>query len=356
MQIKHLAQLALASGVSAQTLQDMLAQQNATLSILNGFLEQQQALFNSLTNTADITVLAPSNNALSNLPQDVVNKASTDPNFLSALLSYHILNGTFYTSNLTSAQKPLFIQTLLNSSSYANVTGGQRVVSDVKSNGDVNLWSGALSPATVQSNNFNFTGGTIHIIDSMLSMPSNLTTTLLASNLTAAVGALQQSHLAKTLDQQSELTVFAPNNAAFEAIGSLIADMTADDLKNVLKYHVVEGQVLYSGMVTNGETQGTMQGAKVTFREEDGELWVNGAKVLAANMLMSNGVVHVIDGVLNPENPSAEPNPVAATPAPAFIGASATGGIPFTTGITPPAATSTSNGPAATITVGPGGW
>lgn len=128
----------------------------------------------------------------------------------------------------------------------------------------------------------------------MLSMPSNLTTTLLDSNLTAAVGALRQSHLASTLDAQPELTVFAPNNAAFEVIGSLIADMTAADLKSVLGYHVIEGKVLYSGMMTG--KQATMQGGKVTFRNEDGDIWVNGARVVGANLLMANGVVHVIDG------------------------------------------------------------
>ncbi|KAK4450312.1 FAS1 domain-containing protein [Podospora aff. communis PSN243] len=351
MQIKHVTALALARGISAQTLQDMLAQQNATLSILNGFLEQQQALFNNIANTADITVLAPSNNALSNLPSSTVDRVSSDPSFLSALLSYHILNGTYYTSNLTASPSSS-IQTLLNATSYSNVTGGQRVIAQTSSSGAINLWSGALAPAVVQAANFNFSGGTIHIIDSMLSMPSNLTDTLLSNNLTAAVGALQQSHLAATLDEQREITVFAPNNGAFDVIGSLIDGMTADDLKRVLGYHVVEGRVLYTGLMGNDVAWETMEGGEVTFRREDGDVWVNGARVLGADLLVGNGVVHVIDGVLNPENASAVPNPALSTPVPAFSGASATGGIPFTTGIVPPAATSTS-GPQATITVGP---
>ncbi|KAK0619537.1 FAS1 domain-containing protein [Immersiella caudata] len=357
MQIKRLTPLALAlvlaSGISAQTLQDVLTQQNATLSVLNGFLEQQQQLLSNVANTADITVLAPSNNALSNLPSSVVNKVSTDPSFLSALLSYHILKGTYYTSNLTSSpsNNPLSIQTLLNSTRYSNVTGGQRIISTVSpSSGDINLWSGSVFPATLQTANFNFSGGTIHIIDSMLSMPSNLTDTLLNNNLTAAVGALQQSRLAAELDAQKEITVFAPNNAAFEQIGNLIGGMTQEDLQRVLEYHVLEGKVLYSGMLGNGEKEGTMQGGIVEFREEAGSVWVNGARVVGGNLLVGNGVVHVIDGVLNPDNASALPDPAAATPVPAFSGASATGGIPFTTGIVPPAATSTNSGPQATIT------
>jgi len=152
MQIKHLSQLAVASCVSAQTLQDILQAQNATLSILNGFIQQQQALFDSITDASDITVLAPNNVALSTLPQPVVDRVENDPNFLAALLRYHVLNGTYYNSNLTATHSPIFIQTLLNSTSYVNVTGGQRIISDINADtGDVSLWSGALNPAKVQA-------------------------------------------------------------------------------------------------------------------------------------------------------------------------------------------------------------
>jgi uncharacterized surface protein with fasciclin (FAS1) repeats len=240
MQPKHLLTLAIASGVSTQTLSDILAMQNATLSILNSFLVQEQALVISLSNTKDITVLAPSNNALSQLlnTTDLASQVTSNPSLLPAILSYHILSGTFYASSFTNAPGPLFIQTLLNTSSYSNVTGGQRVMAAVK-DGKIVVMSGAGARATVQSANFNFTGGTLHIIDSVLSIPANLTSTLLSANATAAVGAIQQAGLAAPLTQEQDLTVFAPNNDAFNAIGDLVAGLSIDALTSVLGYHVI---------------------------------------------------------------------------------------------------------------------
>ena len=456
MRIKHITPLALAGIARSQSLTDILAAQNATLSTLNGFLGEQQALLDKVSGTEDITVLAPNNAALSGLSADTIDRVSSDPAFLTALLSYHILNGTYYASNFTSSSSlssyssPSIssslsllspIRTLLNSTAYANVTGGQRVLSSVDANGDISLLSSGRTgaAAVVQGTDFNFTGGTIHIIDAMLSMPSNLSTTLRSANLdlTAAAGALKQSGMAEAMDAAAEVTVFVPTNKAFNAIGSLIADMTVEDLRRVLQYHVVVnggggsasdsqrdgggggggGGVLYSsvmmGMVDavgggDGISKVATSGGQgdMHFRVEDGELFVNSARVVQADVLIANGVVHVIDGyvvfrflslslslpslslslslfsrkkkkrkqlttksqnltkknrVLNPKNPSATPNPAAATPEPAFSGASSTGAIPFTTGIVPlpvttaaaTATTPTKPGPgSATTTAG----
>ncbi len=327
MHLKHVAPLIAINRAAAQTLNDMLVQQNATLSVLNGFLDQRQELLNTFSNAKDITVLAPSNNALNSLSSDMVNKVSTDPTFLTALLKYHVLNGTYYTSNFTGASNSLFIPTFMNETTYTNVTGGQRMVSSVNSNGDLQLSSGPQDFSKVQNTvcllfpslphlsiiitlsnirgnqNFNFTGGTLHIIDALLSMPSNLTATLLNANLTAAVGALRQSGIAADLDQESEITVFAPNNHGFEAVGNLVAGMAAGDLHTVLNYHIIKGKVLYSSLVGNG-TEKTAQGGDVTFRVENGlggkDVFVNSAKIVQADVLCANGVVHVIDKFVFP--------------------------------------------------------
>ncbi|KAK1757080.1 FAS1 domain-containing protein [Echria macrotheca] len=353
--ISFAATAALSSPVTAMTLAEMLAAQNATLSILNGFLEQQQALFNAFSSTPDITVLAPSNAALSSLPDEVVDRVSSDPAYLTALLSYHVLNGTYYASQLTASTEPLVIRTLLNSSAYANVSGGQRVVAQLLESDEVILYSGGGAGTTIQTRDYNFTGGTVHIIDGMLSLPASLSDTLLARNMTAAVGAIRESGMGDGLDAAGEVTVFAPTNAAFEAVGSLVADMTDDQFTNVLAYHVVQGAVMYSGMMGNGTAVAT-QGTSLTFlAAEEGGMFVNGARVVEADVLIANGVLHFIDAVLNPENSEATPDPTASTQAPEFSGASATGGVPFTTGVVvpPPPLSSTSRAVTATITVGP---
>ena len=145
------------------------------------------------------------------------------------------------------------------------------------------------------SQDFDFVGGTLHIIDTVLTIPGSLTDTLVAGGLTAAVGALRRAGIETPLNMASDLTVFVPNNDAFNAIGSLINGMTLEQLTTVLNYHVVQGKVLYSQLIAAG-TQLTAEGASLNFRIQDGGLFVNSARVVTSDILVGNGVVHVVDG------------------------------------------------------------
>jgi len=350
MQLRHLTLLAAAKGVVAQlpTLADVLAAQSEKLSSLTTWLESQELVYNLLSGAEDITLLAPSNNALQQLNNSpLANQLMSDTGFLTAFLSYHVLNGTYYASNLTSAPTQV-IPTLLDLATYDNITGGQKVISQF-SDGAVTFISGGGAKSTVESANYNYTGGTIHIIDNILTIPANVSTTALAANLTALVGAVRQAGLEETLNTAQDLTIFAPTNEAFANIGNLVSGLTVEQLTGILGYHVIQGAVVYSKDVPNGASVKSFQGSELNFRVEDGTVWVNSAKVIAADVLVANGVVHVIDGVLNPDNASAQPDPAAPTQSPAFSGASSVGGVPFTSGVmVPPAATTT-----ATSTVAP---
>ncbi|KAK3994823.1 FAS1 domain-containing protein [Cladorrhinum sp. PSN332] len=340
MQLRHLTLLAAAKAVTAQTLPslaDVLAAQSESLSSLTTWLESQELVYNLLANAEDVTLLAPSNNALQQLNNSpLANELLSNTEFLTAFLSYHVLNGTYYASNLTSAPLQV-IPTLLDLAGYGNITGGQKLIAQ-SSDGGVSFISGGGSKSTVQSANYNYTGGTIHIIDNILTIPANVSTTALAANLTALVGAVQQAGLVETLDTTQDLTIFAPTNEAFASIGNLVSGLTVEQLTGILGYHVIPGAVVYSTDVPNGASVKSLQGTELNFRVEDGTVWVNSAKVIAADVLVANGVVHVIDGVLNPDNAAAQPDPAAESPAPAFSGASSVGGVPFTSGVTPPPA------------------
>ncbi|KAK0636093.1 FAS1 domain-containing protein [Bombardia bombarda] len=359
---KHLLALAIHAPIlcSAQSLKESLDTQNATLSKLNSFLQSQQAFFNSLSDTKDITVLAPSNEALNLLADDsdMMDKMSADPDLVTAFLEYHVFQGTYYPSNITNAQAPLLVPTLMNGTSFTNVTGGQRV-QVVDDDGQLQFLSGSLNQATVQNipngqQSFNFSGGTIYIIDRVLAIPANITDTLVSANLTAAAGALKKSKLTADLTQASELTMFAPSNHAFDVVGSALSDMSAADLADVMGYHVVQGKVLYSSLITN-TTEKTTEGKDVHLRVEDGKMFVNGARIVQTNILVNNGVVHVIDNLLNPAHADARPDPTAATQAPAFAGATTTGGVPFTSGVGTPTSTTEPFVPATVTSVGGGG-
>lgn len=120
------------------------------------------------------------------------------------------------------------------------------------------------------------------------------------STLVEAVGA---AGLVETLEEPGPYTVFAPTNQAFEALGGtldeLLEPQNKAELAEVLTYHVVPGE-LTSAELSDGQMLKTVQGDALEVRIADGEVTVNGAKVVTPDVGASNGVVHVIDEVLIP--------------------------------------------------------
>ena len=122
------------------------------------------------------------------------------------------------------------------------------------------------------------------------------------STLVAAVDA---ADLQDTLSADGPYTVFAPTNAAFEALPDGVLDKllepeNKDTLKEILTYHVVSGEVT-SDMIEPGDVE-TVEGSTVTITTDGGEVMVNEAKVETADVDASNGVIHSIDAVLLPED------------------------------------------------------
>ena len=119
------------------------------------------------------------------------------------------------------------------------------------------------------------------------------------------VSALQRAELVETLQGEGPFTVFAPTNAAFEELlGAL--DITADellaqpDLANVLTYHVVPGKVMAADL-TDGMEAETVNGGMLTF-DLSGDPMVNESMIVDTDIEATNGVIHVIDSVLVPDN------------------------------------------------------
>jgi uncharacterized surface protein with fasciclin (FAS1) repeats len=122
---------------------------------------------------------------------------------------------------------------------------------------------------------------------------------------TTLVAALKAAGLVETLSGAGPFTVFAPTNAGFDKLpkgtveGLLKADKKAD-LTKILTYHVVAGAVK-AGDLKDGQKIKTLQGKELSVSIKDGKVTINGANVTAADLVCSNGVVHVIDGVLLPK-------------------------------------------------------
>lgn len=129
-------------------------------------------------------------------------------------------------------------------------------------------------------------------------------TAVAAGSFTTLVTAVQAADLVDTLKGQGPFTVFAPNDDAFAKIpaadlNALVADKAA--LTNVLTYHVVAGKVMAADVV-NLTSAKTVQGQDLKIEVKDGNVFVNGAKVIATDIETSNGVIHVLDTVVLPSN------------------------------------------------------
>ena len=118
------------------------------------------------------------------------------------------------------------------------------------------------------------------------------------------VAAVKAAGLVGTLKGDGPFTVFAPTNAAFEAlpagtVESLLKPENKDKLTSILTYHVVPGAVMASDVVTLSSAA-TVEGSEVSISTADGAVMVDGANVVATDIEASNGVIHVIDAVIMP--------------------------------------------------------
>jgi uncharacterized surface protein with fasciclin (FAS1) repeats len=123
-------------------------------------------------------------------------------------------------------------------------------------------------------------------------------------NLTTLVTALKAGDLVTTLQGTGPYTVFAPTNAAFASIQSTVDNLlkpeNKGDLQKVLKYHVVPG-IYMAADLKDGQLLKTAEGEDLKVSVKNGVVKINGATVVTADVQASNGVVHVIDGVLVPK-------------------------------------------------------
>jgi uncharacterized surface protein with fasciclin (FAS1) repeats len=95
--------------------------------------------------------------------------------------------------------------------------------------------------------------------------------------------------------------VFAPTDAAFAKLPAGTVEALLNDkqkLTQVLTYHVVPGKVMSSGVVSGSVN--TVQGQALNVRAANGRVMINDARVIKADVVASNGVIHVIDTVVLP--------------------------------------------------------
>lgn len=121
---------------------------------------------------------------------------------------------------------------------------------------------------------------------------------------TTLVAAIKQAELVDALSNAGPFTVFAPTNAAFDKVGKetlddLMKDENKAKLQDILQYHVYVGS-LKTEMMADGQTLNQVNGGNITVAIKDGKVVINNTATVITSIPASNGIIHVIDGVLLP--------------------------------------------------------
>ncbi|KAK8061688.1 hypothetical protein PG994_008054 [Apiospora phragmitis] len=259
------------------------------------------------------------------------------------ILQYHIVLGQF-AADAMQPGAPVFSPTLLTAPRWTNLSdangGGQLVRADKQPDGFVALTSGSGSRSSLVPfsgadgrRDLRFTGGIVQAVDNLLIPPTPLNETLTAYSDLSFLGALYAAGLYDEFAQcgvSGNCTLFAPSVRAFRAVNSSLSGLSRDDLTKVLRYHMVPGQVLTSSLLLNGTMlpssssgEGQQQQEQLQVRRAGNYLYLNSAQVVQQDILFANGVVHLLDNVLNPTPdplaaPTQTPNPTMGTQAPVF--------------------------------------
>jgi uncharacterized surface protein with fasciclin (FAS1) repeats len=121
---------------------------------------------------------------------------------------------------------------------------------------------------------------------------------------TTLVTAVKAGELVDALSNAGPFTVFAPTNEAFNklpagTVENLLKKENKEALVDILQYHVSVG-VYKTDALNDGQSLGQVNGGNIKITKKDGALFINGSAKIIASIPASNGIIHVIDGVLLP--------------------------------------------------------
>jgi len=246
-------------------------------------------LVDALKGDGPFTVFAPTDAAFAKLPTGTVESLLKPENKdkLVAILTYHVVSGDVRAKNVVE----------LNAAETLN---GQRVDIAVNDKG-VKVDNASVTATDIMASN-----GVIHVIDTVLLPETNdlVGVASEAGTFNTLIAAVQAAGLADALMGEGPFTIFAPTDEAFAklpegTVESLLKEENRGKLQMILKYHVVSGRV-FSDAVVKKDAVATLAGTDVRISLKDGNARANESMIVATDIDATNGVIHVIDGVLLP--------------------------------------------------------
>ncbi|MDG1767074.1 MAG: fasciclin domain-containing protein [Flavobacteriales bacterium] len=281
--IYTLTLMVMSIGVTAQTVVDIVVNSDDHNTLEAAVIAADLA--GTLSGPGPFTVFAPTDAAFDALPAGTLDALLADPSGdLTDILLYHVVSGSILSTDLNDGDTA---PTLLG----PNINVG------------VNMMMVNINGVDVSVANLTASNGVVHVIDAVLTPPTVVDIVVDSPVHETLEAAVIAAELAGTLSGDGPFTVFAPTDDAFAAlpaglVDALLADPTGD-LANILLYHVVGGTALSTDL-NDGDAIATLLGPDVNVSIDMGTVMINGAEVVIADILASNGVVHVIDAVLTP--------------------------------------------------------
>jgi transforming growth factor-beta-induced protein len=242
-------------------------------------------------------VFAPTDRAFERLPREVINFLFRPENRpqLAKLLEFHVVAGKALTAADIIAMNPPFKLKMVNNISTEITENG----------GTIKINNATVIEADIQATN-----GIIHAIDEVLFPPDVVQTAINDGRFKTLVTALKAADLVEALEGPGPFTVFAPTDAAFGklppgTVENLLKPENKPKLIRILTYHVVSGRALTAAAILALKPPVKLEmlnGLSTEITVSMGNIKVNTATVIVADVIATNGVVHAIDTVLLPPN------------------------------------------------------
>jgi len=231
------------------------------------------------------TVFAPNNDAFAEAKLDL-----KEVEAVTATLLYHTLGVEVKSTDLQALQ---FVPSLSTDPKFVFLNGTGQTLGVAKEGSEVTVNGIKVVLADVICSN-----GIVHVIERVIRLPQRTSTIAKEGGLNTLVEAVVKADLVGTVDTIPGLTIFAPTDEAFSTAKIDPAVVPVATLQAVLANHVVPA-VAFSTDLKDGQQIRTLGGATLTVSIKEGSVYIANARVETPNVITANGVVHIIDAVLD---------------------------------------------------------
>ena len=245
---------------------------------------QAAGLVETLKGPGPFTVFAPTDEAFARLAPGALDALLKDPAKLRQVLTYHVVAGRVPASKVV---KLGWAETLQGQSARIRVQGETVRIDEAR-----------VLTADVPASN-----GIIHVIDAVM-LPRNdlVETAVAAGSFKTLLACVEAAGLVEALKGKGPFTLFAPTDEAFAKLPVGTVEALKQDkakLAAVLTFHVVPGRVLSTDLPEGSLDAKTLDGRLLgVIRAKDGSVTAGGAHVVTADLIVGNGVIHVVDAVI----------------------------------------------------------